>query len=728
MINQQLRCATAALLVVSVHAAAELLAIQSQERGSRGLATTTVEGHEAVAGEVLVQFDASRSAASQRLLARAIEAEEDRPIGRRGLRRIRSRSRNLSALLSFFRSQPDVEFAEPNYILRSFTDPDDPEFPVLWGLLNTGQTIGKLTGTPGVDIDATSAWEISTGSRAIVIGIIDSGLDYTHPDLAQNVWSAPVAFPVTIGGITITCPAGSHGFDAISGSCDPMDTDSHGTHIAGTIGAQGNNGVGVAGVNWTTSLIAAKFLHDGVGTTADAIDAIDFMVQVKNTFGETGAGNIRVLNNSWGGGSFSNALRSAISNAADNEMLFVAAAGNNGRDTDIEPHYPASYDLPSIVAVSSTDNRDRLFSTSNYGATAVDLAAPGVVVFSTVPGGGYAFGTGTSMATPHVTGAAALVLSSCTLDTAALKDALLSTVDLVPALSSLVSTGGRLNVGRAIRSCATSGIPASPASVVAMSGDGAISITWRPSAGATSYNVKRSVTRGGPYATIASGRTSAFYVDSPLSPGVTFFYVVSAVNALGESPDSAEVSATALEPADPIPAAPADLRAAPGDSQVTLIWTSSPAAARYRVKRSLTKGGPYERVGRTRKTSFVDASVINGTKYFYIVTAVSEAGESPSSNKASAIPAPIPSAPQVTAMQGANAGEIQLTWPAVEWATKYRVRRSSTSGGPYSGVRTVTSPSFTDTGLKSGRRYYYLVTASNDSGEGPGIEVSAVAK
>jgi subtilisin family serine protease len=698
--------------------------------GTSGLALTAVEGRQAIAGEVLVQFKGSAAAtSSDRVLAGRIDAEHNVPVGRHGLRRFRSRAFDVDALLAFFRAQPDVAFAEPNYVVRAQTVPNDPQFGSLWNLLNTGQLIVGTFGTPGADISATNAWDVATGSKDIVVGVIDSGIDYTHPDIAANVWSAPRDFSVTIGGVTVHCPAGSHGFNARTKTCDPLDVFSHGTHVAGIIGAAGNNGIGVVGVNWNTLMIGGRFLDDfGVGTTADAIDAIDFMIQTRTIFASTGGANIRVLNNSWGGGAFSQALRDTIELAASDDMLFVAAAGNSGRDDDATPFYPASYDVPNVIAVAATTNRDVLWPSSNYGATSVDLAAPGEWVLSTIPGSGYAPRSGTSMATPHVAGAAALILSACPFDTAALKTALLSTVDGVPALTGLVATGGRLNVDRAIRTCATPSIPAAPTGLAATGGPSDVTLTWDAVSGATSYRVKRATVSGGPYQLVADAITLRTYKDTAVSVGQTYFYVVSAVNALGESPDSSEVFATPVESEDPSPAAPDKLETTPGDAQVSLTWIESQGAIRYRVKRSLAKAGPYDLVGRTPEPSFVDTEVVNGTKYFYVVTAVTDTGESARSNKASATPAPVPGTPVVTAVQGPEAGQIELSWSAVEWATTYRVRRSTTSGGPYSGVRKDPAPSFTDTGLKSGRRYYYFVTALNDSGESPGIEVSAVAK
>lgn len=688
-----------------------------------------VNGHDAVAGEVLVQFSSEPGAVGREMMAAQIDAAENTAVGRRGLRRFRSRSFDVETLLEYFRSQPGVEYAEPNYIVRAIATPNDPQVPNLWGLLNTGQPILGTFGVPGADIDAVPAWDVSIGSTANVVAIIDSGIDYNHPDLAANIWSAPAPFTVIIGGVPITCPAGSHGFNAILRTCDPMDDNNHGTHVAGTIGAVGNNGVGITGVNWTASMIGGKFLNaSGSGSTAAAIDTIDFLIQVKAAFAGTGGANIRVLNNSWGGGGFSLALQTAISNANDNDMLFVAAAGNNGDNNDVFPFFPAGYNVANVVSVAATDNSDLLAGFSNFGATSVDLAAPGVAILSTTIGNTYRFFNGTSMATPHVAGAAALMLSECTLTTAALKTAILANVDVLGSLSGFVNTGGRLNVDRAIRACAgVPAVPAVPGGLVATGGNAEVSLSWNAAAGADTYRVKRSTTAGGPYATIASGLSDRTYVDGGRTNGVTYFYVVSAANATGESGNSAEASAT---PFLAVPTKPLKLKARPGDARVSLTWLASSSATSYNVKRSLAKAGPYVLIQNVAGTSAVDLTVTNGVKYFYAVTGVNSAGESGLSNKASATPAPVPAPPAgVNAATGPNTGEVVLSWNASAWATSYRVKRATISGGPYSSAKKLSGLTFTDVGRTSGKRYYYVITSINASGEsGPSLEVSAVAK
>jgi hypothetical protein len=441
---------TAAILMVL-----GLRVVRAQRPTGRDRPTTELfHGRAAVAGEVLVAF---RQPPDLARLRAEIDTEADAPVGAGGLWHARSRSRDVSSLVAHLSSRNDVLYAEPNYIVYAENEPNDPRFSELWGLLNIGQTIGGIPGTPGADIRALAAWDRALGSRNTVVGVVDTGIDYTHPDLAGNIWSAPARFSVTIGGQTITCAAGTHGFNAIARSCDPFDDHSHGTHVAGTIGAVGNNGAGIAGVNWFANIMGLKFLTaTGSGTIADAINAIEFAIQTKAAFPSGGA-NVRVLSNSWAGGGFSQSLLDAINRANQNEMLFVAAAGNSAGNNDLVPTYPASYSAPNVVAVAAIDNQDALAIFSNYGSSSVHLGAPGVRVLSTLPGATYGFFSGTSMATPHVSGAAALLLSRCTANTAAVKSLIIHNVDRIPALSGMTITGGRLNLGLAIDACGPAG-------------------------------------------------------------------------------------------------------------------------------------------------------------------------------------------------------------------------------------------------------------------------------
>jgi subtilisin family serine protease len=444
------------LITFGISALAIILIISSAG-AAQNARTESFNGKEVVAGEVLMKF----KVADQKGIDQAVEEEdvdEKENVGSTHVMRFHSRSKNVDKLIKDFSNRDDVLYAEPNYILHTTATPSDTYFGLLWGMKNTGQTILGVTGTSGADISATSAWDMSTGSYSIVTAVIDTGIDYNHPDLAANVWSAPSDFTVTIGGRPITCSSGTHGFNAILNTCDPLDDNDHGTHVSGTIGAVGNNGIGVVGVNWNTKIMGSKFLDaSGSGTLANAINAIEFAIQAKTIFGDQA--NVRVLSNSWGGGGFSMALLDEINSANANNMLFVAAAGNSGSNNDVTSSYPSNYDVPNVVAVAATDNKDNLASFSSYGLTTVDLGAPGVSVASTIRNGNYAYMSGTSMATPHVSGAAALILSRCDLNTAELKANILDNVDHKSSLAGKTVTGGRLNVYKAIVACSTPPAP-----------------------------------------------------------------------------------------------------------------------------------------------------------------------------------------------------------------------------------------------------------------------------
>lgn len=509
----------------------------------------TVNGRDVVAREVLVKFRDTLEPSEFAEVATESDAQVVERVGRAGAVRLRSRSLSAAALLARLARRPDVVYAEPNFIIQITQEPDDPSFAQLWGLHNIGQLINGFPGLAGADIHATPAWDLSFGSTSNVVAIIDTGIDYTHPDLAANVWSAPTDFTVNVGGSPVTCAAGTHGFNAITRSCNPMDDHHHGTHVSGTIGAVGNNGIGVVGVNWTARLMGIKFLDSqGSGSTADAIAAVEFAIAVRQAFAATGEANIRVLSNSWGGEDFSQALLDQINAANDANMLVVAGAGNNGFDNDILPFYPASFDAPNVISVAATDNTDDAAWFSNYGASSVHLGAPGVDILSTTPGNTYEFLSGTSMATPHVSGAAALVLSRCDLASAALKDTLLGSVDPVPSLAGITVTGGRLNVNSALHACTAP--PETPAGLTARGADTKVVLSWSAALGAIRYNVRRSLTSGGPYSPLASAVKGTSYTDTAVVNGTTYYYVVSAENTLGESGDSSEASATPNIPPD----------------------------------------------------------------------------------------------------------------------------------------------------------------------------------
>ena len=412
--------------------------------GSSALAARVEPTGRSVPGEVLVRIEAGASPQDVAGVERAAGIEQSDRVAelRSGtLWRMTARGKSPEALVAALQKNPKVAYAEPNYIVQVNATPNDPSYGQLWGLKNNGQTISGSVGTAGSDISAEAAWDITTGSASVVVGVVDTGINYNHPDLIANVWNNPG------GKGNAACAAGTHGFNAITRTCNPMDDYDHGSHVAGTIGATGNNGIGVTGVNWTTSIMGLKFIaSSGYGTTADAIAAIDFAIQAK-----IDGVNVRVLSNSWGGGGFSKALLDIINKANEHDILFVASAGNNASNTDTYPHYPSSYATPNMISVAATDNRDRLAYFSNYGAGSVHIGAPGVSVLSSTLGSSYQYFSGTSMAAPHVSGVAALLLAKTpSLTTAQVRSAILDNTDPIPSLSGITTTGGRLNAARVL--------------------------------------------------------------------------------------------------------------------------------------------------------------------------------------------------------------------------------------------------------------------------------------
>ncbi len=345
--------------------------------------------------------------------------------------------------LSALGGVPGVRSVEPDYTIGVTATPDDTSYGSLWGLNNTGQSGGLAD----ADIDAAEAWDTAKGTGEHIVAVIDTGVDYTHPDLTANMWTnsgETAGDGVDNDGNGVIDDI--FGADYVNNDGNPMDDNNHGTHVAGTIGATGNNAAGVVGVAWTTRIMAVKFLSaSGSGSLSNAVKAINYAVSNGAT----------ILNNSWGGGGFSSSLEAAITGAKNAGAIFVAASGNSGLNTDLSgnTNYPSGYAVDNVVAVASTTRTDALSSFSNYGATTVDLAAPGSSILSTTPNGTYSTFSGTSMATPHVAGALAVfwdAFPNLTYDEVIEK--LLGSVDTLPSLAGKVATGGRLNLDRLLDS------------------------------------------------------------------------------------------------------------------------------------------------------------------------------------------------------------------------------------------------------------------------------------
>ena len=340
--------------------------------------------------------------------------------------------------LEQLRQDDEIVFAEPNYVysLDEAANPPNDLHEKLWGLDNQGQT----GGTVGADVNISEAWKVSTGSKGPLISVIDSGIDYNHPDLAANMWINPGEIPgdgIDNDGNGVVDDV--HGYNAYADNGDPMDGFSHGTHCAGTIAAVGNNSVGVTGVMQEAQLMAVKIFSDSGSTSTDAIlRGLAYSARM----------GAQITSNSWGGPRASEAIKEAFES---HPGLHVIAAGNGNFDNDRKDNFPSNYDLDNIVAVAATDHNDNLANFSCYGATSVDIAAPGVNILSTVNGGGYKSYSGTSMATPHVAGAALLVADANPgISNEDLKARLLDGADEKSQLNGKVVTGARLNVANAI--------------------------------------------------------------------------------------------------------------------------------------------------------------------------------------------------------------------------------------------------------------------------------------
>ncbi|HJZ93042.1 MAG TPA: S8 family peptidase, partial [Gemmataceae bacterium] len=345
----------------------------------------------------------------------------------------------VTQAVRFFRGRPGVTFVQPDYRVSVARTANDPGLDNLWGFNNTGAN----GGVADADIDAPEAWNTSTGTGDTVVAVIDTGIDYNHPDLAANIWTNPGEIP----GNGIDDDGNGyrddvHGYDFANNDANPMDDNGHGTHVAGTIGAVGNNGIGIAGIDWHAKLMALKFLDAaGSGYMSDAVRALNYAV----------ASGAKVVNNSYGGGGYDPAMAAAINNARAHGVIVVAAAGNDGTNNDTSPLYPANYAGDNVVTVAATDRTDHLASFSNFGRATVDIAAPGVGIYSTLPNGKYGTYSGTSMATPHVTGALALVWDAHpNWSYRQVIDAVLNGADRLTSLTGMVATGGRLNLQNAI--------------------------------------------------------------------------------------------------------------------------------------------------------------------------------------------------------------------------------------------------------------------------------------
>ena len=409
----------------------------------------SVTGSRRMVGDhVLVTLQPQAGVADLRALCRRLKTRIRRRLRTAGVYLVetpRTRPGALPALLARLRSETDVvRYAEPDWLLRlDDTTPNDPQYGSgnLWGLEK---------------IECPKAWDFHTGSGRVVVAVIDTGVDWSHPDLAANVWRNPGETGIDSNGLdratnNVDDDANGyvddvHGWDFRNDDNAPMDGNSHGTRCSGHIGAIGNNARGVVGVSWNVKLMPIKLYSDGGdATTSDAIDCFHYATMMR-----TNGHNLRVINASWGEKEFSQGLYEAVSNSGVAGILCSASAGNDNHDLDSDPQYPAGFDLANVIAVAATTETDARRSSSNYGATSVDLGAPGQNILSTTLNGGYEYSHGTSRSAPLVAGTAALLWDMVpSLSLREVKAAILNGTDPVSSLEGITVTGGRLNAYRA---------------------------------------------------------------------------------------------------------------------------------------------------------------------------------------------------------------------------------------------------------------------------------------
>jgi thermitase len=438
-------------------------ALKTPAGEARIVRTTTVEKRLASAPEVLVRFkpgvslDRIRSIAATHndLLADNVEAVRGLTViddlDDAAAQATADEYAAMSELVDYAEVNSEIKLDDPIqkqntrkaiYLDISGPQPNDPHFADQWALNNLGTDGGKER----ADLDALEAWNTTKGSEEVVVAVLDSGVDYTHVDLKANMWFRPENLPAYVDDElgTYNDLNGYNGTDRIA---DPMDDNGHGTHCAGIIGAEGNNGEGVTGINWKVKIMPLKFLgRGGFGSTNDAIEAINYAIDRKKN-----GVNLRIISASWGSTSKSKALEDTIRAAGEAGILFVAAAGNDASNNDKRAHYPSNYDLPNVISVAALDRTDNLANFSNYGVKTVHVAAPGKEILSTWLGDNYREASGTSMATPYASGVAALIVANePSISMEKLRARLLGTVDKIDSLNGKVETGGRICAANAL--------------------------------------------------------------------------------------------------------------------------------------------------------------------------------------------------------------------------------------------------------------------------------------
>lgn len=596
-----------------------------------------------------------------------------------------------------YKNDPDVEYAEPNYILRALLTPNDTSYNQLWGLNNTGQTVNGTSGTNDADIDAPEAWDITTGCITdVVIAVIDTGVAYNHPDLAANIWSNT--------GENCTTPIGDNdgngyandcrGWDFLDNDNDPMDYNSHGTHVAGTIAARGNNSSGITGVMWCAKIMPLRFLGvSGAGDTANAAAAVTYAAN-------NGA---KVINASFGGGAYSQTMYDAINYARSRNVLFVAAAGNDGTNNDTTPAYPASYNLDNIISVAATDQNDALASFSNRGATSVDLAAPGVNIYSSIPVFSYG---------------AATTLYSRNFDA--------DTVGLVPSGWTRGGTNSTWAVNNASSNSAPNSLVDSPAANYANNTNAYVlnnSLFSRTGSYNKAYflnfNRRQYLENGYDYLyVVASPDNSnwyAFWADSTTTIAsftATTADLTSAAEGFGNFYFGFWLITDSLITNDGVYLDDVQLVSRPMSissySYAYYQGTSMASPHVAGVAGLVLSANPSLTYSQVR-----DIILNNVDAKASLSGQVSTGGRL---NAFKAVSGATMSPPSGLTATAVSSSQINLSWTDNSTETGFRIERSGSSGGPYSEITTVGAnvTTYSNTGLSAGTTYYYRVRAYNN--------------
>lgn len=557
------------------------------------------------------------------------------------------------------KENPDVENAEPDYLYKLSKLPDDPKYTLQYGL-------GKIL--------APTAWNLSIGNT-ITVGVIDSGIEYAHPDLQPNFWRNPAesAVPNGIDTDNNGYIDDIYGYDFVKRVGGyPTDEDGHGTHVAGIIGAKGNNGIGICGVNWNVRLVALKIAYDDGYLSVDA--AIEALAYAKNN-------GIMITNNSYGGAQYSKIFRDAIQKYGG---IFVAAAGNDGKNTDTYKNYPSGFDCDNIISVASTDDNDQLSYFSNYGKNSVDIAAPGSSIYGTYRGQKYAYLSGTSMAAPFVAGTAALISSQHPdYTTDQIKKAILLGADPLSNLSGKMQTSGRLNTFYSL-----SPRSSPPYAIIAASDD----LNYGTVSGEGVFNTNQTATVK---AIPKQGHRFVRWLEGRAEVSKNSIYTFPVTKERMLKAEFAKIGK------------PEITAASSGYDRISVKWGSITGAKDYEVYRATASAGPYKKITTITAKSNTNTKLATNKKYFFKVRVRSLAGNVSTFGAYSSVKnaKPVPAKPTKLAAIRVSASKTKLKWGAVPGTTRFTVYRAATKSGKYKKILETTKRSYTIKQNK-GKKYY----------------------